>query len=141
PHRRQGWWLGSARGESRTHTGLPPGDFESPASAIPPLGRAVREPNLSCHADASHMSAGGVSRITALVRSGPRSYTGRAATQGRALHRSHLEHRGGRACISYSNGPGSGPARNALYAAAPGDRKSTRLKSSQGNIQYVVFSV
>ena len=29
----------SARGESRTLTGLPPGDFESPASAIPPLGR------------------------------------------------------------------------------------------------------
>src|SRR2546429_439700 len=28
----------SARGESRTLTGLPPGDFESPASAIPPLG-------------------------------------------------------------------------------------------------------
>src|SRR5206468_2499128 len=28
----------SARGESRTRTGLPPGDFESPASAIPPLG-------------------------------------------------------------------------------------------------------
>src|SRR2546423_3807221 len=27
-----------ARGESRTLTGLPPGDFESPASAIPPLG-------------------------------------------------------------------------------------------------------
>src|SRR5438093_12934875 len=31
-----------ARGESRTLTGLPPGDFESPASAIPPLGRASR---------------------------------------------------------------------------------------------------
>src|SRR5437016_6805571 len=30
-----------ARGESRTLTGLPPGDFESPASAIPPLGRGV----------------------------------------------------------------------------------------------------
>src|SRR5437016_9163868 len=32
----------SARGESRTLTGLPPGDFESPASAIPPLGPAGR---------------------------------------------------------------------------------------------------
>src|SRR5882762_9021103 len=31
----------SARGESRTLTGLPPGDFESPASAIPPLGRVL----------------------------------------------------------------------------------------------------
>src|SRR5882762_4334329 len=31
----------SARGESRTLTGLPPGDFESPASAIPPLGRSL----------------------------------------------------------------------------------------------------
>src|SRR2546421_410328 len=30
-----------ARGESRTLTGLPPGDFESPASAIPPLGRSL----------------------------------------------------------------------------------------------------
>src|SRR5437762_6975607 len=26
-----------------THTGLPPGDFESPASAIPPLGPAGSE--------------------------------------------------------------------------------------------------
>jgi len=39
----------------------------------------VPESNLSCRTDASHMSAGGVSRITALVRSGPRSYTGRVA--------------------------------------------------------------
>ena len=30
----------NARGESRTRTGLPPVDFESTASAIPPLGRA-----------------------------------------------------------------------------------------------------
>ena len=29
----------NARGESRTRTGLPPADFESAASAIPPLGR------------------------------------------------------------------------------------------------------
>src|SRR6266581_1020504 len=40
-------------------------------------------------------------RITALVRSEPRSYTGRAATHGRALYRSHLEHRGVRACIFF----------------------------------------
>src|ERR1043166_4338200 len=45
-----GWWACAglhegeeeehsyARGESRTLTGLPPGDFESPASALPPLG-------------------------------------------------------------------------------------------------------
>ena len=31
-------WGKSARGESRTRTGLPPVDFESTASAIPPLG-------------------------------------------------------------------------------------------------------
>jgi hypothetical protein len=31
--------LDHARGESRTRTGLPPADFESAASAIPPLGR------------------------------------------------------------------------------------------------------
>src|SRR6476646_6846180 len=31
-----------ARGESRTRTGLPPADFESAASAIPPLGRAKK---------------------------------------------------------------------------------------------------
>src|SRR3989449_4042052 len=76
------WWslrCVHARGESRTHTGLPPGDFESPASAIPPLGRVLREPNLSRRAAAPHMSPRGVSRITALVLSGPRSYTGRAA--------------------------------------------------------------
>ena len=29
-----------ARGEIRTRTGLPPADFESAASAVPPLGRA-----------------------------------------------------------------------------------------------------
>ncbi len=33
--------LQHARGESRTRTGLPPADFESAASAIPPLGRAA----------------------------------------------------------------------------------------------------
>jgi hypothetical protein len=32
------WDKLSARGESRTRTGLPPVDFESTASAIPPLG-------------------------------------------------------------------------------------------------------
>src|SRR5262249_14503503 len=35
----------SARGESRTRTGLPPADFESAASAIPPLGPAVTSPH------------------------------------------------------------------------------------------------
>src|SRR5262245_45579240 len=40
--------IADARGESRTLTGLPPGDFESPASAIPPLGlKRVR--NLTRH--------------------------------------------------------------------------------------------
>ena len=32
----------SARGEIRTRTGLPPVDFESTASAVPPLGRPNR---------------------------------------------------------------------------------------------------
>ncbi len=36
-----------ARGESRTLTGLPPGDFESPASAIPPLGPELLGLNLA----------------------------------------------------------------------------------------------
>ena len=42
PHRsaRNMLWDLNARGESRTRTGLPPADFESAASAIPPLGPA-----------------------------------------------------------------------------------------------------
>ena len=32
----------NARGEIRTRTGLPPVDFESTASAVPPLGRACK---------------------------------------------------------------------------------------------------
>src|SRR2546423_8584108 len=61
----------SARGESRTLTGLPPGDFESPASAIPPLGRATRElsastlPAAPCRPD-EHLASAGVSSVTAL---------------------------------------------------------------------------
>ena len=40
----------SARGESRTRTGLPPADFESAASAIPPLGRlAIISPDDSLY--------------------------------------------------------------------------------------------
>ena len=34
--------FGNARGESRTRTGLPPTDFESVASAIPPLGQGAK---------------------------------------------------------------------------------------------------
>src|SRR5205809_994319 len=43
-----------ARGESRTLTGLPPGDFESPASAIPPLGRVFARTNLAAGAAQRH---------------------------------------------------------------------------------------
>src|SRR5438046_843116 len=95
----------SARGESRTLTGLPPGDFESPASAIPPLGprsniagtiatsnRARAWANLKRR---FHPTCGNAPSVTDLSAVADTQHSPVACTQQSGIPRSHL-----RACTT-----------------------------------------
>src|SRR5438874_2240777 len=95
----------SARGESRTLTGLPPGDFESPASAIPPLGprsniagtiatsnRARAWANLKRR---FHQTCGNAPSVTDLSAVADAQHCPVACTQQLDIPRSHL-----RACTT-----------------------------------------
>src|SRR5256884_9271298 len=95
----------SARGESRTLTGLPPGDFESPASAIPPLvprsniagtiatsNRARAWANLRRR---FHPTCGNAPSVTDLSAVADTQHRSVACTQQSGIPRSHL-----RACTT-----------------------------------------
>src|SRR5439155_7105689 len=130
----------SARGESRTLMGLPPPDFESGASAIPPLGLDAGTQLTAAHGFAAPSREALRSRFPQkrirAIGSRPNRPTARP---GHTACRCDRRLRRRRSAGPLSKPAHPGPPQHVAARPPPldkGDRKSTRLNSSHVAISY-----